>query len=60
MKPLTITELDCQDTSAEPTRENAMEVYKNSYSGSTKEDNVVDHRPLKRLPNNYVQMRDVR
>ena len=60
MKPLTITEIDCQGTSAEPTQDNSLEIYKNSYSGSTIGENVVDNRPLKRLPNNYVQMRDAR
>ena len=58
VKPLTVTEIDGEGSSAESVRENSVEIYKNSYRGSRTEDLTVENRPLKSLPNNYVQMRD--
>ena len=61
VKPLTITEIGSEDTiNVEPTIENAVEVYKNSYSGSRTREFELEEMPLKGIPSNYVQMRDKR
>ena len=58
VKPLTVTEIDCEGASVEPSKQNTVEIYKNSYSETSPGDLEIKNKTLRGIPSNYIQMRD--